>query len=117
MLRCLILSMVCSLSQGHCSRSSSIIFKSLKKATARSSMLAANLKNLTLPGPRGTGAFIIFNYFSSQVNRFFFNTLSALLLVHLLGAQNGITGHPDWQIKAVYNRGFILVHRISIGHL
>ncbi|PBQ33626.1 hypothetical protein CNR22_18200 [Sphingobacteriaceae bacterium] len=32
-------------------------------------------------------------------------------------AQNGITGNPDWQIKPVINQGFILVHRISIGHL
>jgi hypothetical protein len=32
-------------------------------------------------------------------------------------AQNGITGHPQWQIKPVFNQGFILVHRISIGHL
>lgn len=32
-------------------------------------------------------------------------------------AQNGITGHPDWQIKPAFNQGFILVHRISIGHL
>jgi hypothetical protein len=31
--------------------------------------------------------------------------------------QNGITGNPDWQIKPVINRGFILVHRTSIGHL
>jgi hypothetical protein len=32
-------------------------------------------------------------------------------------AQNGITGHPDWQIKPSFDNGFILVHRISIGHL
>ena len=32
-------------------------------------------------------------------------------------AQNGITGNPDWQIKPVINTGFILVHRVSIGHL
>jgi hypothetical protein len=35
----------------------------------------------------------------------------------LLLGQNGITGNPDWQIKPVVNTGFILVHRISIGHL
>lgn len=32
-------------------------------------------------------------------------------------SQNGITGNPDWQIKPVINQGFIMVHRISIGHL
>lgn len=32
-------------------------------------------------------------------------------------AQNGITGNRNWQIKPVINQGFILVHRISIGHL
>lgn len=31
--------------------------------------------------------------------------------------QNGVTGSPDWQIKPVLNQGFVLVHRISIGHL
>lgn len=34
-----------------------------------------------------------------------------------LSGQNGITGNPDWQIKPVINTGFILVHRVSIGHL
>lgn len=32
-------------------------------------------------------------------------------------SQNGVTGNPEWQIKPVINQGFILVHRISIGHL
>jgi hypothetical protein len=32
-------------------------------------------------------------------------------------AQNGITGNPDWQLKPVFSEGFIMVHRISIGHL
>jgi hypothetical protein len=32
-------------------------------------------------------------------------------------AQNGITRNPNWQIKPSINEGFILVHRISIGHL
>ncbi len=31
--------------------------------------------------------------------------------------QNGITGDPQWQIKPAFNQGFILVHRITIGHL
>lgn len=35
----------------------------------------------------------------------------------ILNAQNGITGNPDWQIKPCVNAGFVLVHRISIGHL
>ena len=26
-------------------------------------------------------------------------------------------GHPDWQIKPVISKGFILVHRVGIGHL
>lgn len=42
--------------------------------------------------------------------------LAACNLVSLT-AQNGITGDPDWQIKPVFSQGFILVHRISIGHL
>jgi hypothetical protein len=45
------------------------------------------------------------------------NTLAALFLAARIFAQNGITGHPDWQIKPVFNTGFIMVHRISIGHL
>jgi hypothetical protein len=32
-------------------------------------------------------------------------------------SQNGLTGDPDWQIKPVISKGFVLVHRISIGHL
>lgn len=32
-------------------------------------------------------------------------------------AQNGITGHPDWYLKPAFNQGYVLVHRISIGHL
>lgn len=41
-----------------------------------------------------------------------------VLLTGLAGrAQNGIVGNPDWQIKPVVSYGFVLVHRISIGHL
>jgi hypothetical protein len=40
-----------------------------------------------------------------------------LLVATAAFAQNGITGHPSWQIKPSFNQGFILVHRISIGHL
>jgi hypothetical protein len=43
--------------------------------------------------------------------------LSLILLTLHAGAQNGITGSPQWQIKPVFNTGFIVVHRISIGHL
>ncbi|MCE3226624.1 MAG: secreted protein [Bacteroidetes bacterium] len=32
-------------------------------------------------------------------------------------SQNGITCHPDWQIKPSVNQGFILEHRSTIGHL
>ncbi len=32
-------------------------------------------------------------------------------------AQNGVSGHPAWQIKPSFNQGYVLVHRISIGHL
>ncbi|MCC6370207.1 MAG: acyloxyacyl hydrolase [Bacteroidia bacterium] len=32
-------------------------------------------------------------------------------------AQNGITSNPAWQIKPVINSGFIIVQRITIGHL
>jgi hypothetical protein len=43
---------------------------------------------------------------------FFFPAITAGLT-----AQNGITGNPDWQIKPAIHTGFVLVHRISIGHL
>jgi hypothetical protein len=57
-----------------------------------------------------------FHYLSRLLIRWF-HTFTALLFVSLLSSQNGITGHPDWQIKPVFSQGFILVHRISIGHL
>lgn len=43
--------------------------------------------------------------------------LLLLLLSGISAGQNGITGNPDWQIKPNIGYGFILVHRISIGHL
>lgn len=50
-----------------------------------------------------------------------FKSLTHILLCvcipAILSGQNGITGHPDWQIKPVVNTGFVLIHRISIGHL
>lgn len=46
-----------------------------------------------------------------------FISLLYCFLTAALAAQNGVTGNPDWQIKPVINQGFILVHRISIGHL
>jgi hypothetical protein len=50
------------------------------------------------------------------VVRYYFSLFTALLTFSN-SAQNGVTGNPDWQIKPVYSQGFILVHRISIGHL
>ena len=47
----------------------------------------------------------------------FIYSLAAILLSLCFKGQNGITGNPDWQIKPVINQGFILVHRVSIGHL
>lgn len=32
-------------------------------------------------------------------------------------AQNGVTGNPDWLIKATVSPGFVLEHRSTIGHL
>lgn len=46
-----------------------------------------------------------------------FYSVFLLLLAGICPAQNGVTGNPDWQIKPVINYGFVLVHRISIGHL
>jgi hypothetical protein len=46
-----------------------------------------------------------------------FYILTQILFSAILLAQNGFTGNRDWQIKPVVNAGFILVHRISIGHL
>lgn len=51
----------------------------------------------------------------SKKNHFY--GLFLCLLSFVTVGQNGITGNPDWQIKPVINQGFILVHRISIGHL
>jgi hypothetical protein len=62
---------------------------------------------------------VFFTYFSSlillkRLHIFFF----ILLLACLNGrGQNGITGNPDWQIKPVISSGFIMVHRVTIGHL
>lgn len=56
-------------------------------------------------------------YFSNLFKKYLFNSLLCSVLALFTAAQNGITGNPDWQIKPVVNTGFILVHRISIGHL
>src|SRR4051812_45229641 len=48
------------------------------------------------------------------------NVLLYFLLFILTGSvfsQNGVTGNPEWQVKPVISRGFVMVHRISIGHL
>jgi len=42
---------------------------------------------------------------------------AAVLLCCSLTGQNGITGNPDWQVKAVINEGFIVAQHASIGHL
>lgn len=47
----------------------------------------------------------------------FLYSLVAVLLSFCFKGQNGVTGNRDWQIKPVINQGFILVHRVSIGHL
>ncbi len=43
------------------------------------------------------------------------------VLFGLLGlkglSQNGVTSYPGWQIKPVYSKGFVLIHRATIGHL
>ena len=49
--------------------------------------------------------------------KYVYYSLFSCFLASLTLAQNGVTGNPDWQIKPVINQGFILVHRISIGHL
>lgn len=61
--------------------------------------------------------FVYFNYFSTLFYRIFVHIFLLLFLCHGSFAQNGITGNPDWQIKPAINTGFILVHRVSIGHL
>lgn len=38
-------------------------------------------------------------------------------LVGFLQAQNNITKPAGWEIKPVYGQGFIMVHRVTIGHL
>jgi hypothetical protein len=35
----------------------------------------------------------------------------------LVYGQNSITGYPGFQLKPVFNQGFVIVHRSSIGHL
>ncbi len=67
---------------------------------------------------------VILFYFSSLLSTLTFlkkyrEPLVLLLLfcTPFMKGQNGVTGNRDWQIKPVINQGFILVHRISIGHL
>ena len=60
---------------------------------------------------------INFNYFSELFKKFLSYLLIAAIFPLLSFAQNGITSHPDWQIKPVINKGFILIHRVSLGHL
>jgi hypothetical protein len=50
-------------------------------------------------------------------SKYLYSSLAGLLLSVTLPGQNGITGNPDWQIKPVINQGFIMIHRVSIGHL
>lgn len=57
-----------------------------------------------------------FNYFSTLLRKALYTLLCSCFGL-ALAAQNGITGHPDWQIKPSIHAGFILVHRTSIGHL
>ena len=59
---------------------------------------------------------MIFNYFSNLFKQRCYYIFLMFLPV-FLSAQNGITGHNDWHLKPSVNEGFILVHRISIGHL
>src|SRR5688572_21956709 len=60
---------------------------------------------------------MIFNYFSNLLSGRGSHIVLLLLLSLASKAQNGITDHPKWQLKPAFNQGFILVHRISIGHL
>jgi hypothetical protein len=50
-------------------------------------------------------------------NKSFVHIITQAFIPAILLAQNGITDNPDWQIKPVINTGFVLIHRISIGHL
>jgi len=49
------------------------------------------------------------------------NQLVVLLLVvfgfQAVSAQEAESGYEGWQLKPAYSQGFIMVHRISIGHL
>jgi hypothetical protein len=79
--------------------------------------MAANLRIIAVNCLKRKTGFINFNYFSNLFKARAAHILAAILLSLATLAQNGITGNPDWQIKPAFNQGFILVHRISIGHL
>lgn len=44
-------------------------------------------------------------------------SLYFVFFASLFLAQKDVSRNPEWQIKPVINQGFVLVHRISIGHL
>ena len=60
---------------------------------------------------------LFFNYFSNPLTRRCYHIVFIVALSLRLFSQNGITGNPQWQVKPAYSQGFILVHRITIGHL
>jgi hypothetical protein len=60
---------------------------------------------------------MFFKYFSNLFKKCAAYCIVLGFLALQVCSQNGVTGHPDWMIKPSFNQGFILVHRISIGHL
>jgi len=65
-------------------------------------------------------------FYNASLYFCYFSILFKLAQIHIIflaflcsfaSAQNGLTGNPDWQIKPAINAGFVLVHRVSIGHL
>jgi hypothetical protein len=51
------------------------------------------------------------------LSKYLYSSVAGLLLSAAITGQNGITGNPDWQIKPAISQGFIIIHRVSIGHL
>lgn len=62
-------------------------------------------------------SFIFFNYFSDLFSRLLLHSIVLICLCTTTFAQDRLTGNSDWFVKPVISSGFVMVHRVSIGHL
>lgn len=84
-----------------------------------SAQIYPKIQKMRIPGnlrqKDGNGCPEFFIFVGLKNHRLY--TLIAVVAALCCRGQNGITGSPQWQVKPVFNAGFIMVHRISIGHL